>query len=216
MRNVKKLRVGILASGKGSNLQAILDASLAGEIDVEVAVVISDVEDAHALERARNAGVPALHIHPGRFRTKLEPSAEAAYVHALEKHGVDIVALAGFMRILHDDFLTHFAGRIVNVHPALLPAFPGLDAQGQAFEYGVKWTGATVHFVDAGVDTGPIILQAAVPVEPGDTRDTLAARILEQEHRIYPRALQYIAEGKVRVEGRRTFTASPAEEGAAS
>ncbi|MFH1502474.1 MAG: phosphoribosylglycinamide formyltransferase [Candidatus Eisenbacteria bacterium] len=199
-----RLRVGVLASGRGSNLQAILDASRRGEIDADVVVVISDVADAHALQRAADAGVPALHIHPGRFRTKLEPEAEAAYARSLEEHVVDVVALAGFMRILHDDFLERFAGRIVNVHPSLLPSFPGLDAQGQAFEYGVKWTGATVHFVDAGVDTGPVILQAAVPVEPGDTRDTLAARILEQEHAIYPRALQYIAEGRVKIEGRRT------------
>lgn len=204
-----KLRVGVLASGRGSNLQSILDASRRGEIDVEVVVVISDVEGAHALERARLADVPALYIAPGHFRTKLTTSAENEYVRALEEHGVELVALAGFIRILHDDFLNRFAGRIVNVHPALLPSFPGLDAQGQAFEYGVKWTGATVHYVDAGVDTGPIIIQAAVPVRPGDTRDTLAARVLEQEHLIYPRALQYIASGRVRVEGRRAFIAPP-------
>jgi phosphoribosylglycinamide formyltransferase-1 len=210
---MNRLRIGVLASGRGSNLQAILDASSEGAIDVEVAVVISDVGEAYALERARKAGVPALHIPPGRFKTRLEPEAEADYVRALDRSSVDVVALAGFMRILHDDFLTHFAGRIVNVHPSLLPSFPGLDAQGQAFDYGVKWTGATVHFVDAGVDTGPVILQAAVPVEPGDTREALAARILEREHIIYPKALQLIAEGRVRVEGRRTTMkpASPRE-----
>lgn len=199
-----RLRVGVLASGRGSNLQAILNESLAGRIDVEVVVVISDVEDAQALERARAAGVPAVYLPPGRFKTKLEPEAERRYVEVLEQHGVEIVALAGFMRILHGTFFGRFGGRTVNVHPALLPSFPGLDAQRQALEHGVKWTGATVHFVDAGVDTGPIILQAAVPVEPDDTRDTLAARILVEEHRIYPLALHLMAGGRVRVEGRRT------------
>lgn len=201
---MKELRVGVLASGNGSNLQAILDASRSGAIDVEVVVVVSDVEGARALERARRAGVPALHIPPGPRRTRLSREAEALYAEALESHGVDLVALAGFMRVLHDDFLRRFNGRIVNIHPSLLPSFPGLDAQRQALEYGVKWTGATVHFVDAGVDTGPIIIQAAVPVSPDDTKETLAARVLEEEHRIYPRALQLIAEGRVRLEGRRT------------
>jgi phosphoribosylglycinamide formyltransferase-1 len=201
---MKKLRVGVLASGRGSNLQAILDASAAGEIDVEVAVVISDNEDAPALERARRAGVPALYIPPGRFRTKLEPEAERRYVEALIEHGVDVVALAGFMRILHAGLLSRFPRRVVNVHPALLPSFPGLDAQSQALDYGVKWTGATVHFVDEGVDTGPIIVQSAVPVRRGDTRETLAARILEEEHRIYPLALQLLAHGRVRCVGRCT------------
>jgi phosphoribosylglycinamide formyltransferase-1 len=123
-------------------------------------------------------------------------------VEILDEHGVEVVALAGFMRILHDDFLKRYAGRVVNVHPALLPSFPGLHGQKQALEYGVKWTGATVHFVDAGVDTGPVILQAVVPVMDGDTEETLSARILEQEHRIYPEALQLIAEGRLRVDGR--------------
>ncbi|MBD3347953.1 MAG: phosphoribosylglycinamide formyltransferase [Candidatus Eisenbacteria bacterium] len=207
---MKKLRVGVLASGNGSNLQAIIDASLSGDIDVEVAVVISDVENARALERARKAGVPAIYIAPGPRRTRLSPEAEKEYARALEERDVEIVALAGFMRVLHDDFLCRFNGRIVNIHPSLLPSFPGLDAQRQALEYGVKWTGATVHFVDAGVDRGPIIVQAAVPVLPDDSRDTLAARVLEEEHRIYPLALQYIAEGRVRVEGRRTCI-EPAE-----
>ena len=206
---MKKLRVGVLASGNGSNLQAVLDASRSGTIDVEVAVVLSDVEDARALDRARRAGVPALYIPPGPRRTRLSREAEVQYTVALESHGVDLVALAGFMRILHDDFLRRFDGRIVNIHPSLLPSFPGLDAQRQALEYGVKWTGATVHFVDAGVDTGPIIIQAAVPVRPDDTRDTLAARVLEEEHRIYPQALQLIAEGRVQLEGRRTCVDPP-------
>jgi phosphoribosylglycinamide formyltransferase-1 len=206
---VKKLRVGVLASGRGSNLQAIIDRSQAGEIDVELAVVLSDVADAQALERARRAGVPAVHVPPGKFKTKLEPEIEAKYVEQLERHGVEVIALAGFMRILHDEFLERYAGRIVNIHPSLLPSFRGLAAQTQAFEYGVKWTGATVHFVDAGVDTGPIILQAAVPVRDDDTPETLAARILEEEHRIYPEALQLLAEGRVRIEGRRVVIDPP-------
>jgi phosphoribosylglycinamide formyltransferase-1 len=197
-----KLRVGVLASGRGSNLQSIIDRSLAGEIDVEVAVVVSDVEDAYALTRARQVGIPAVHVPPGRFKTKLTPEAERDYIAVLEEHGVEVVALAGFMRILHDDFLERYAGRVVNIHPALLPSFPGLHGPKQAVDYGVKWSGATVHFVDAGVDTGPIIAQAAVPVMDDDTEETLAARILEQEHRIYPEALQLIAEGKLRIDGR--------------
>ncbi len=194
--------MGVLASGRGSNLQAIIDSSLKGKIDVDVAVVVSDVEDAQALERARSAGIPAVHVPPGRFRTKLTPEAEQRYVEVLDEHGVEVVVLAGFMRILHDDFLTRYAGRVVNVHPALLPSFPGLHGQRQALEYGVKWTGATVHFVDAGVDTGPIILQAVVPIMDGDSEETLSARILEQEHRIYPEALQLIAQDRLRTDGR--------------
>ncbi|MCK4511478.1 phosphoribosylglycinamide formyltransferase, partial [bacterium] len=139
-----RLVIGVLASGRGSNLQAIIDSSRSGKIDVDVAVVVSDVADAHALERARSAGIPAVHVPPGRFRTRLTPEAEQRYVEVLDEHGVEVVVLAGFMRILHDDFLTRYAGRVVNVHPALLPSFPGLHGQRQALEYGVKWTGATV------------------------------------------------------------------------
>ena len=210
---MKRLRLGVLASGRGSNLGAILERSLNGSIDVEVVVVISDVEDAAALDRARAADVPALFIPPGDYRTRLTREAEAAYLEALEHHSVDVVALAGFMRILHDSFLERYAGRIVNIHPSLLPSFPGLHAQRQAFEYGVRWSGCTVHFVDAGVDRGPIILQKAVPVLPHDTADTLAARILEQEHEAYPEALQLIAEGRVRIDGRRVITLPPAPRG---
>lgn len=200
---MEKLRVGVLASGRGSNLQAILEASQRGDVDVEVAVALSDVENAEALEHARKAGVRAVYMPPGRFKTKLEPEIERRYIDTLQSCGVELVALAGFMRILHEEFLSVFRGRIVNIHPSLLPSFPGLNAQGQALEYGVKWTGATVHFVSAGVDTGPIIVQAAVPVEQDDTVETLAARILEQEHKIYPLALQLIAEKRVSIEGRR-------------
>ena len=207
---MNRLKVGVLASGRGSNLGAILDRSIAGDIEVEVAVVLSDVEDAVALDRARAAGVPALHIPPGRFRTRLEPAAERRYVKTLKNHGVEVVALAGFMRILHDDFLGAFPGAVVNIHPSLLPSFPGRDVQRKAIEHGVKWSGATVHFVDVGVDSGPIILQAAVPVLDDDTPETLAARILVEEHRIYPAALQLVAHRRLRISGRRVLLESDA------
>ncbi len=206
---MKKLRVGVLASGRGSNLQALLHQSLAGKIDVEVAVVISDVEDALALSRARAAGVPAVYVPPGKFRTKLEPESEKEYVETLLTHGVEVVVLAGFMRILHDDFLNAFPDKVVNIHPSLLPAFPGLNVQKKAIDCGVKWSGATVHFVNAGVDAGPIILQAVVPVLDDDTPETLAARILVEEHRIYPEALQLIAEKRIRIDGRRVIGEPP-------
>ncbi len=212
---MEKLRVGVLASGRGSNLQAIIDSSIAGKIDVEVAIVLSDVEDADALSLARAAGVPAIHVPPGRFRTKLEPEIEKQYIDTLLTHGVEVVALAGFMRILHDGFLSAFPGRVVNIHPSLLPAFPGLNVQKKAIDHGVKWSGATVHFVNAGVDSGPIILQAVVPVLDDDTPDTLAARILVEEHRIYPEALQLMAEGRINIEGRRVMV-GPAPAGGQS
>ena len=210
---MKKLRVGVLASGSGSNLQALIDATHRGEMGFEVAVVVSDNADAEALNRARRAGIPAIHVEPGDYRTRLEPSAEERCIEALEQNSVDVVALAGFMRILHERFLEHYRNRIVNIHPSLLPSFPGLDAQGQAFEYGVKWSGATVHFVDAGVDTGPIIIQAAVPVLNDDTRDTLAARILEKEHEIYPEALDLLSRDRLRFEGRRVLVDEGEEDG---
>jgi phosphoribosylglycinamide formyltransferase-1 len=210
---VTRLRIGVLASGRGSNLQAIIDSSAAGEIDVDVAVVVSDREDAVALARAREADIPAVYVDPGGYRTRLTAEAEQRFIDALDGHRVDVVALAGFMRVLHERFLSRYEGRIVNIHPSLLPSFPGLDAQGQAFEYGVKWSGATVHFVDAGVDTGPIILQAVVPVFDGDTRDSLAARILREEHRIYPEALQLLASGRFRIEGRKVFLTEEGEAG---
>lgn len=211
---VKRLRTGVLASGRGSNFAAILERSREGSIDVDVVVVISDVEDAAALDRARQAGVEALHIPPGEFRTRLTPEAESEYCRALDERDVDVVVLAGFMRILHDSFLRRYRGRIINIHPSLLPSFPGLHAQRQAYEYGVKWSGCTVHFVDAGVDTGPIILQKAVPVLPDDTADSLASRILEQEHQAYPEALQLIAEDRLSIEGRRVVVAPPTDGGA--
>jgi phosphoribosylglycinamide formyltransferase-1 len=196
--------LGILGSGKGSNAAAIADACASGEIPGEVVVVASDVEDAGILEKARARGLPALFIPPGKYRTKLDESAESAFVETLQKADVDLVVLAGFMRILKGEFLRTFANRVVNIHPALLPAFPGLEAWKQALDHGVKVTGVTVHFVDQGVDTGPIIAQETVPVLPGDTPETLHARIQDVERRIYPASIAVLARGEIRVQGRQT------------
>ncbi len=198
-----KLKLGVLASGRGTNLQAIIEACENGAIDAEVAVVISDNEDAYALERARQHGIPAVHIPPGRFKTKLEPEIEAKYVQCLRDHGVELVCLAGYMRIVHETLLGAYEGRMINIHPALLPSFPGLHGQKQALDYGVKYSGCTVHFVTPEFDQGPIITQAVVPVLDDDTEETLSARILEQEHRMYPLAIQLCAEGRLKLVGRR-------------
>lgn len=196
-------RVGVLVSGRGTNLQALIDAARAGELGGEVAVVLSNVETARALERARAAGVPALfRDHRGRAREAFDQEL----VSLLLEHGVDLVCLAGFMRRLSPVLLRAFPGRVVNVHPSLLPAFPGLEAPRQALEYGVKVSGATVHLVDEGLDSGPIVLQEAVPVLEGDTPESLSARILQAEHRIYPRAVRLLLEGRCRLEGRRVVT----------
>lgn len=196
-----KLRLGVLASGRGSNLQSIMDAAAAGKIKAEVAVVFSDNKDAFALERARKAGIPALHLNPRDFGSKEQ--YEKAVVKLLNEHGVQLVCLAGYMRIVGRVILDAFPNRVINIHPALLPAFPGLHGQQQAWDYGVKFSGCTVHFVDEGMDTGPIIIQAVVPVYDDDTADTLADRILEQEHKIYPEAVGLIAEGRLKLNGRK-------------
>lgn len=196
-----KLRLGVLASGRGSNLQSIMDAAAAGKIKAEVAVVFSDNKDAFALERARKAGIPALHLNPRDFGSKEQ--YERAVLKLLNEHGVQLVCLAGYMRIVGRVILDAFPNRVINIHPALLPAFPGLHGQQQAWDYGVKFSGCTVHFVDEGMDTGPIILQAVVPVCDDDTADTLADRILEQEHKIYPEAVGLIAEGRLKLNGRK-------------
>lgn len=198
-------RLGVLGSGKGSNFVAVADACAAGRVPAQVAIVLSDVENAGILEHARSRNIPARYIPPGRFRTKLDEDAERAYVNALQEAKVDLVVLAGFMRVLKSDFLNAFAGRIVNIHPSLLPAFPGLEAWKQALAYGVKITGCTVHFVDAGVDTGPIIGQMAVPVLEDDTPETLHRRIQVAEHQLYPRCIAAIARGEVELRGRRVF-----------
>lgn len=205
MSGERKYRVGVLGSGKGSNFAAIADACAAGKIPAEVAVVISDVPDAPILERAREHGVPVLFIAPGKYRTKLDETAEAACINALQSAQVDLVALAGFMRILKGDFLRAFAQRVVNIHPSLLPSFPGLEAWKQALDYGVKVTGCTVHVVDQGVDTGPILAQQTVPVLPGDTPATLHTRIQEAERILYPATIAALARGEIRVEGRQVF-----------
>ena len=197
------LPVGVLVSGRGSNLAAILDACERPGFPAHVAVVISDRERALALERARAAGVPAVWINPKDFTDR--EAFDAALVRELNARGVELVCAAGFMRILSPVYVRAFAGRALNIHPSLLPSFSGLHAQRQALDHGVKVTGATVHFVDEGMDSGPIVLQAAVPVEPGDTEETLAARILVQEHRIYPEAIRLFAEGVLGIEGRRVI-----------
>jgi phosphoribosylglycinamide formyltransferase-1 len=205
MSGGKKFRLGIIGSGKGSNAAAIADACASGDIPAEVAVVISDIADAGILERARERSLKALFIDPGKFRTKLDEHAERSYIQTLQQAKVDLIALAGFMRILKGEFLRAFAQRVVNIHPALLPAFPGLEAWKQALDYGVKYTGATVHFVDQGVDTGPIIAQRAVPVLPGDTAASLHARIQEAERVLYPATIAALARGQVSIVGRQTI-----------
>jgi phosphoribosylglycinamide formyltransferase-1 len=196
-------RLGVLGSGKGSNFAAIADAIAAGKIPAEVAVVLSDVENAGILAHARARKIPAQFISPGKFRTKLDEEAERAFVVALQAAKVDLIVLAGFMRVLKGDFLRAFEGRIVNVHPSLLPAFPGLEAWKQALDHGVKVTGCTVHFVDAGVDAGPIIGQQTVPVLDSDTPESLHARIHAAEHELYPKCVAAIARGEILVVGRK-------------
>lgn len=195
------LRLGVLASGRGSNLQAILDAGRAADYPARVVVVVSDRERAPALERAARAGVVGVLVNPKDFSDRT--AYDAALARRLDEHRVGLVCLAGFMRILTPAFVRAFGGRILNVHPSLLPAFPGLAPQRAALEYGAKVAGVTVHFVDEGIDTGPIVLQASVPVLADDSEETLSARILEQEHRLYPQAIRLFAEGRLRVEGRR-------------
>jgi len=204
------LRLGVLASGRGSNLQSILDAVASGRLAAQVRVVVSDQADAEALVRARRAGVPAVAVSTGGLRTRLEAATEAEVVRVLRAHEVELVVLAGFMRVLHAPLLEAFPDAIINIHPSLLPAFPGLDAQRQALEHGVKITGCTVHFVDAGVDQGPIIGQRAVPIVDGDTRDSLADRILIEEHHLLVEVLDHFAAGRVRRAGRRVRIAPPA------
>ena len=198
-----KTRLGVLISGSGTNLQAIIDRSEAGELDAEVVCVISNRADAFGLERARKHGITALHFDHKSFSGRSE--YDAALVKTLKEFKVDLVILAGFMRIVTPVLLDAFPNRVMNIHPALLPSFPGLDAQKQALEYGAKVSGCTVHFVDAGTDTGPIILQAVVPVLEGDTEDTLSKRIHLEEHKLYRAAIQLFAEGRLKVEGRRVI-----------
>jgi len=195
MQSGKKLRLGVLGSGKGSNFVAITQAIQNGSLPAEVTLVLSDNPEAGILQHARDLGISAQFIPPGAFRTKLDPTAESAFIQALQDAQVDLVVLAGFMRILKGDFLRAFEGRVVNIHPSLLPSFPGLEAWKQALSYGVKVTGCTVHWVDQGVDTGPILAQRAVPVLEGDTVASLHQRIQEAERSLYPETLARLAQG---------------------
>ncbi|MFA4873965.1 MAG: phosphoribosylglycinamide formyltransferase [bacterium] len=201
MSESRKLPIGVLVSGSGTNLQSIIDASLQGLIDAQVRVVVSDVAEAYALARARKSGIPAIAIERNNFSSR--PEFEEAIVDTLNERGVELVCLAGFMRIIGATLLEAFPDRIINVHPALLPSFPGLHAQKQALDYGVKVAGCTVHFVDSKTDHGPVIAQASVEVREDDTAETLAARILKEEHRIYPEAIQLYAAGRLKIEGGR-------------
>lgn len=195
------IRIGVLISGRGSNLQAILDACRDGRIDGQVVVVISDQPDAYGLKRAEEAGVEAFFLDPKASPTRTAYSA--ALARELKARQVDLVCLAGFMRLVRKPLLEAFPWRVMNIHPSLLPSFPGLHAHEQALAHGVKVSGCTVHFVTEGMDEGPIICQAAVPVVEGDTPETLSDRILVEEHRIYPQAIQLFAEGRLSIAGRR-------------
>jgi len=196
------MKIGVLLSGNGSNLQAIIDAVTDGSLPVKIALVISDNPDAFGLKRAEKAGIRAQYIPPGPKRTVLAPKAEEKYITALKEAGCELVCLAGFMRVIKDKILSAFPGRVLNIHPSLLPSFPGLEAWKQAVDYGVRFTGCTVHLVEKGVDTGPVILQAVVPVLPDDTPETLLNRIHQKEHNIYPLAIKLFAEGKLEISER--------------
>ena len=197
------LKLGVLGSGAGSNMQSIVDAISAGTLDAEVRLVLADVPDAKILDRARRHSIPCRFLDCSPWKTKLEGAAEDECIRLLREAGVDTVVLAGFMRIVKPGLLAAFPNRVVNIHPALLPAFPGVHSWAQALDYGCKVAGVTVHFVDAGTDTGPILVQRAVPVMEDDTPETLHARIQVQEHIAYPEALRIIASGAYEIDGRR-------------
>lgn len=201
----REFRIGVLGSGKGSNFVAVARACAAGVIPARIATVLSDVPDAGILGRAHEFGIEAKFLPPGKFRTKLDEDSERAYVSALRDAQVDLVVLAGFMRVLKPQLLEAFQGRIINIHPSLLPSFPGLHAWKQALDYGVKVTGCTVHFVDTGVDSGPIIGQRAVPVLDNDTPESLHARIQVAEHELYPQCVAALARNEVTVLARRVI-----------
>ena len=200
-----KLKLAVLGSGAGSNMQSIVDAIEAGTLDAEIVCVLADVPDAKILERAARHNIPAQYLSCAPFKTKLEGEAEENYIRVMKEAGADTVVLAGFMRIVKPGLLAAFPNRVLNIHPALLPAFPGLHSWKQALDYGCRVAGCTVHFVDAGTDRGPIIVQRCVPVEPGDTPETLHARIQVQEHLAYPEALRLLAAGRLTINGRRVL-----------
>lgn len=198
---VGRLQLAVLASGRGSNFDALWQAIERGDLNADIKVLISDKEDAPALEKARKRNIEAVYLNPRSYNNRDE--YETDLVKLLKEQQVTVVALAGYMRLVGPVLLEHFQHRIVNIHPALLPAFPGLQAQQQAVDYGVRYSGCTVHIVDKGMDTGPILMQAVVPVLPDDNADTLAERILLEEHQIYWRSLQLLAEGRVYIDGRK-------------
>ncbi len=200
---LKKVSIGVLVSGSGSNLQSIIDHIEAGTLDAEIKIVISNNANAFALERCRKHRICTAVVDHCQFDSR--ESYDRQTIAVLESSGVELVVMAGFMRILSPEFFRVFPQRIMNIHPALLPAFPGTHVQEKAVEYGVKFAGCTVHFADGGVDTGPIIIQSVVPVYEDDTSDTLAVRILKEEHRIYPQAIQYYAEGRIEIQGRKVL-----------
>ena len=200
-----KLKLAVLGSGAGSNMQSIVDAIEAGTLDAEIVCVLADVPNAKILERAARHNIPAQYLSCAPFKTKLEGEAEENYIRVMKEAGADTVVLAGFMRIVKPGLLAAFPNRVLNIHPALLPAFPGLHSWKQALDYGCRVAGCTVHFVDAGTDSGPIIVQRCVPVEPGDTPETLHARIQVQEHLAYPEALRLLAAGRLTINGRRVL-----------
>ena len=191
----KRLRLGVLGSGKGSNFRAVVERINDGKLDAEVRIVVSDVPDAGILSYARDYQIPALYVHPGKFRTKLEEEVEQDIVRLLQEANVELVVLAGFMRVVKRPLLEAFPHAIINIHPSLLPDFPGLEAWKQALAAGVSFTGCTVHYVEAGVDTGRIIDQRQVPILPGDTPELLHARIQEAEHELLPTVIQNLATG---------------------
>jgi phosphoribosylglycinamide formyltransferase 1 len=211
------LRVAVLASGRGSNLQALIDAIESGQVQVQIVTVISNKKDAAALERARKHGLKDLFVDPKPFAGR--PDGREAYdrvlLEILQQHEVELVLLAGYMKIVTAVLVNAYANRMMNIHPSLLPSFPGLDVQKKAIDWGCKLSGCTVHFVTEGVDEGPIIIQAAVPILDEDTPETLAARILVQEHKIYPRAVQLFAEDRLHIDGRRVFINDAKAEGEA-
>lgn len=197
------LKLGVLVSGNGSNLQAIIDAIEEGMLSARIEIVISNNPEAFALRRCEKHGIKYVVLNHQDYETR--EGFDRAMISILNRHGVELIAMAGFMRILTPEFIRTFPLRIMNIHPALLPSFPGLHGQKKAFDYGVKFSGCTVHFADEGVDSGPIIVQAVVPVHPEDTAESLAQRILKEEHRIYPQAIQWFAEGRLEVRGRKVF-----------
>lgn len=199
------LKLGVLGSGSGSNMQSIVDAIERGELDAEIRLVLADVQDARILDRARKHGIPCRYLDCAPWKTKLEGAAEEECIRLLKEAGCDTVVLAGFMRIVKPALLAAFPMRVLNIHPALLPAFPGVHSWKQALDYGCKVAGVTVHFVDAGTDSGPIIVQKAVPVLEDDTPETLHARIQVQEHIAYPEVLRHLAAGRLSVSGRRVL-----------